>query len=768
MNISKFPKLSIGRLFVPLCVLIFLIPIFIALFSTGTKEASAAVHNIDQCYDSSNTTDAVFQIGLFVTNGAYQTGTTLQANDIIKDNWQYTYFSGNGADEVNSLTTTPGDVNVTISSVNAPNPINQVVSMPQVGKYTLLAHGSGDKQPIEYTSFPDDLTPITVGKGKIRVIHVSGYDTDLENLNLDVRLTGTTQPLIDSLAYGSQGFFEVDPGDISLQAVDQSGQFVVFDMKPFNVADGQLVTLILYGDDADSLDVYHTVDCVNVYRYNQLINPPQFPGEVGEVRFVNLAPLSSNLADTELEFSLNGDSLNTSVEYGETTDYVQLVAQTYSVQVSEPGEDVADGTTFPLESGKDYTIVASGGGSADTPIRIAVIEDLVDAPAGNQTSLRIGNFLSDAEDPSEINVNSTNNVIEVNGLDRLEFGTPEFADYPSGEYDLSVISGPRTLIDPQPITFANGSIETLLAAGNGIEQPFGVYRLTGRNQGEFVPLNSSRLYVAHLAPFANTVAGTAVTLEIDGDAVSDFSTYGDSTGYLTLSSGSHNVEIMLSDTTVASQDVDLTAGEDYTLIFTGSNSTLGFSPLAVDDNQTQPNEDSVHLRVGNAAPFVSGAAFAALDFADQTSSIQQNVGFGSIGPVYISRPAGEIDLSISLADSSDPVIDPRPITFTNGDIVTLIAAGGDTAFDKSVFVIENGQKGYFLDVEVETAGVYFANLMALSSNLSETEVSLKVDGEIVLQEVKFGSSSDGYIAITPGTVQVEVIQTGNADPILSE
>lgn len=758
----------IGKHIIPLGVLLFLFPLLITSAVSRVAPANASIENINLCYDSSNSTDAIFQLGLFVPNSNYQAGVELQVNDIVKGNWQYTYFSGNGEAEVTSLAITPGNANAILSSASVPDPINQTISMPEAGKYTVLAHGSGENQPIQYSVLQEDVSSITVSKAKIRVVHISDFDSDLNNLTLDIRLENSSDVLINDLEYGGQGYFEVDPGQVRLQAVDQTGQLVIFDINEFSISDGELVTLFLYGNDADSMDVWTMIDCINTYRANQLVNRPQLPSEVGELRFVNLAPLSNNLAETELRFSLNGDGVSRTLGYGETSEYVTVVAQNYSIQVGLPDSGlVSDQISLNLESGQDYTVVASGGGSLGAPLKLVALTDTGEPAGPGQTQVRVGNFLSDSVEPSQINFLSTNDVIQVNGLDSLAISDPAFGTYAAGEYEFNVISGPRTLIDLQPVTFASGSTETLLVAGNGTDQPLGVYRISGRNDGEFLPVDSSRLYIAHLAPFADSVPETAISLEIDGVPISDFSVYGDSTGYLTLSSGFHSVAIKSNGTTVAAQDVDLLASSDYTMLFIGSESTLSLTP-AILDNGSQPTDESYHVRLGNAAPFVQSGSFAAIDMADGSGVLQSNIPFGALGPDYISKAAGELDIAISLTGESEIVINPVSASFSDGDIVTLIATGGDSALESSVFVIENGQKGYFLDTDSQSARLYFANLMSLSTNLEDTAVAVKVDGVTVLQGVLFGQSTNGYIEVAAGSVQVEIVPSGSINPLVSQ
>ena len=76
------------------------------------------------------------------------------------------------------------------------------------------------------------------------------------------------------------------------------------------------------------------------------------------------------------------------------------------------------------------------------------------------------------------------------------------------------------------------------ATGEGVNQDLGIFAVINGGEGIFLPLEeempepeTARLYVAHLAPFAEG-EGTSVTVKLNGAVALEEFVYGDSTGYL--------------------------------------------------------------------------------------------------------------------------------------------------------------------------------------------------------------------------------------------
>ena len=196
----------------------------------------------------------------------------------------------------------------------------------------------------------------------------------------------------------------------------------------------------------------------------------------------------------------------------------------------------------------------------------------------------------------------------------------------------------------------------------------------------------TRVNVEHFAPFAATIAGTAVSVDVNGAQALPNVVFNQVSGYVTLSGpgvapGSTMLEVFAPPSSAGPPaimaTVDLAADTDYSVaaIGDGSNQPLALLPL-VDDNGA-PAPGNVKIRVVHAAPFSSVLADTAVsvrteagDIVNGLSSVQyaQNSGFFEV-------PAGTYDLKISTPDGATTLINPAPVALPAGAVVSLFAVG---------------------------------------------------------------------------------------------
>ncbi len=742
---------------------LFLLGVY-AIETINAPSEAAELEVFDQCFDPTNTTDAIVQVGLFVSNPDFQTSTSLVFDDVIKNDWMYTYFSGNSPAEITSLAVAPGTITGTITGATG-QVVESLVQMPTAGKYTVLAYGTGGNsglQPIQYGTFADDPTPISAGKGKVRVIHASGFHENLNNLLLDFRLSEGEVTVIDNLAFGAQGYFEVEPGSIKIEGVDQTGDFTLFDLKPFDVAEGELITLILYGDDADSMDAYPLSNCQSLYRIDQLASPPQFPRFEGDLHFVNLAPLSSQTDSTKLNLLLDGSVQFADVEYGSSTGATQVEAKNYIAQLkSVESNIVLASADFELVKDKSYTLIATGGGAENVGYQLTMIENDLSLPAGSDGVLRFGNFLTEPVTNTRLALfDEMTDSIRFTTVEVAQLGSPDYQSLNAGEHDFDVHIGPQSLIDPEPFDVTAGSRVTLLAAGNGIEQPYELFKIVNGAAGEMLDLEVGRLYVAHLAPFAATPEATAVTLKIDDEIVDGFSQYGDSSGFVSLQAGKRKIEIEKDGIVLVSREIDLVKNNDYTVFFTGSTGQLRLSEPVLS---SFPESEEATVQFGQLAP-----EFHLVTFSSLIEPLESNIVFGQVGQNVVNVPAGDLNLSVSDSLSGVELLNPAAVNLSAGDSAIFVAAKNNQFDGHAVYAIVNGQPGTFLEVEQERAHVYIANLLALDSGLADPTISIKFNGDLVGQPLRFGESTPGLLELPVGTGTLEIFVSNQVEPILTQ
>ncbi len=279
--------------------------------------------------------------------------------------------------------------------------------------------------------------------------------------------------------------------------------------------------------------------------------------------------------------------------------------------------------------------------------------------------------------------------------------------------------------------------------------------------------DAAELQVAHLAPFADTLAGTEVDIALNGNVVLSAVAYGDSTGYLALAPGEYLIEIFPTGTTTAAitATANLEAGVRYAALARGdgSNQALGLS-LLVDDIPT-PADGNFLLRLGHLAPFADGSASAEVRLIDGT--LVQAVDFADITG-FIELAAGDYDLTITVPGGDPILIDPIELSFEAGDVISAFAVGDGDNQRLDIFALPPGAPGFFVPLkgDIEDAQVQIVHLAPFADTLAATEVDIAVNGTVILSDVPYGAST-AYLPVAPGPVELEVREPGTPTVLIS-
>ena len=237
--------------------------------------------------------------------------------------------------------------------------------------------------------------------------------------------------------------------------------------------------------------------------------------------------------------------------------------------------------------------------------------------------------------------------------------------------------------------------------------------------------DSAFVRVAHLAPFAMD-PGTAVTITLNGvPALTNFA-YGDSTPYSQVAAGNVFVEVFPegSATAAISDTLALTLGTYYTVVALGDGANQALDLLALEDNNTAPAAGEFHLRLGHLAPFAAGLATADIRLQDGTPVIT-DVNFSDVTG-YLPLPAGTYDLKITTPGGGTTLIDPAPVDFAEGAIVTAFATGEGSNQDLGVFAYPVDVEGFFLRLAV--AEIALTKTVGTDSSVCATTDEIMVMG----------------------------------------
>ncbi len=196
------------------------------------------------------------------------------------------------------------------------------------------------------------------------------------------------------------------------------------------------------------------------------------------VLVVHAAPFADSLEGTSVTVAVNGDPVLTDFQFRDFTEYLTLPAGDYTLDVIPTGaDDPAISADVSLESGVDYTVLATGDG-INQDLALLPLVDNTDAPADGSLNLRIVHAASFADtlEGTEVSIRLASGEV-IGGLEGVPFGADSgFLELPAAEYDVKVASndGLTNFIDPLPVELPAGADITIVAVGNGITQPLGL------------------------------------------------------------------------------------------------------------------------------------------------------------------------------------------------------------------------------------------------------------------------------------------------------
>jgi len=263
--------------------------------------------------------------------------------------------------------------------------------------------------------------------------------------------------------------------------------------------------------------------------------------------------------------------------------------------------------------------------------------------------------------------------------------------------------------------------------------------------------------VNHLAPFADTLEGTAVSINVNGTEALTGVQYLQSSGYVELSAagvapGETTLEVFTppgAETPAISATVDLAADTFYsvTAIGDGNNQPLSLLPLV--DTQDTPTDGNLLIRIIHAAPFAADinatAASIRLDDGTVVNGLD-SVLFGQDSG-FFEIPAGNYDLNVSTADGSIRLIDIAPLDLPAGAVVNVFATGDGVNQPVGAYAVFGDGSSAVLALEATApTRVNVAHLAPFAANISDTAVSIDVNGDEVLTGVEYKQSS-GYLTL---------------------
>ena len=204
----------------------------------------------------------------------------------------------------------------------------------------------------------------------------------------------------------------------------------------------------------------------------------QFAVADARVTVAHFAPFAENIDDTSVSVAVNGQVALENVKFKMFTDYISLPAGETVVDIIPTGTNtIAITETYMLADGVDYTVYASGNGSLQDLELFALVDDN-SAPATGNVKVRVVHAAPFGATPesTEVSIRTASGDL-VGGLTGVPYGgSSDYLELPEGTYDLKVASnnGQVNYIDPLPVELTSGTIATLFAVGDIVNQDLAI------------------------------------------------------------------------------------------------------------------------------------------------------------------------------------------------------------------------------------------------------------------------------------------------------
>ncbi|MDZ3822045.1 MAG: DUF4397 domain-containing protein [Pseudoxanthomonas sp.] len=354
--------------------------------------------------------------------------------------------------------------------------------------YTAIAVGNGAQQPLGLLALVDEPTAPPAGDIRLRLGHLAPFASGAAVL-ADVRLEDGT-PVVEGVTFGDvTGYLGLPGGSYDLRVTAPGDSATLINPLPVDLPGGTVIRAFAVGDGVNQdLGVFALPQGAPGFFLPLGTTPP--PG-TARLQVAHLAPFAPG-AGTAVDIALNGTTALSNVSYGASTGYLDVPAGDYLVEIFPVGSGTAAiSANVSLAADTDYTAIAVGNGSNQPLGLIALVDEQTPPPAGD-IRIRVGHlapFASGAAVLADV---------------RLEDGTPvvpgvTFGDVtgylalPGGSYDLRITSpgGATTLINPLPVNLPAGTLIRVFAAGDGSNQPLGVFALPQGSPGSFLPLGTT-------------------------------------------------------------------------------------------------------------------------------------------------------------------------------------------------------------------------------------------------------------------------------------
>ena len=638
--------------------------------------------------------------------------------------------------------------------------ISGTITLAAGGSYTAMAIGDGDNQPLGLKLLDDSTAAPAAGNGKLRVGHLAPFAADLDDTKVDICIDGVTSPVapqLQDVPYNAvTDFLELPAGDYDLVVTIAGSNCgtVALDIPPVRLGNGEIADAYAIGkNDATFPLSISTALGINV---------------LATVNIAHYAPFGTSQDGTSVSIFVDGDEALTDVKFGDVQTGVPLAAGDHLIEIkpTATGTTAISGT-ITLAAGGSYTAMAIGDGD-NQPLGLKLLDDSTAAPAAGNGKLRVGHlapFAADLDD-TKVDICIDGDTSPVPQLQDVPYNAvADFLELPAGDYDLVVtIAGSNcgtVALDIPPVRLGNGEIADAYAIGkNDATFPLSISTALGIN----VTRPRSTLPTTHPSAPARTVPRSASLLtETRPSPTSSSATsrLAFRSRLATISSRSSRPPPAQRQSAARSRWLQGVPTPPWPL---ATAITSPWVSKLLDDSTAAPAAGNGKLRVGHLAPFAANLDDTKVDICidGATSPVApqlQGVPYNAVTD-FLELPAGDYDLVVTIAGSNcgSVALDIPPVRLGNGEIADAYAIGkNDATFPLSISTA--------LGINV-LATVNIAHYAPFGTSQDGTSVSIFVDGDEALTNVKFGDVQTG-VPLAAGDHLIEIKPTATGTTAIS-
>jgi len=161
---------------------------------------------------------------------------------------------------------------------------------------------------------------------------------------------------------------------------------------------------------------------------------------------------------------------------------------------------------------------------------------------------------------------------------------------------------------------------------------------------------------------------------VDGNVVSSDLSYEANTGYLSVSSGSHQLSLNTTGTSSSVLTTSLSVGSNTQTTVIAANFASSLSTIVLTDNNTTPTAGDIQLRVVNAAPGMGTVDVYIVPPGTDLSTVAPTItglAFQSASS-YQTITAGDYEVFFTLTGTRFAYIDTGSLSFSDGQIRTIV------------------------------------------------------------------------------------------------